>query len=124
MSRGRKPITQCTPGEWRTVVNELKACCPAPEGFEWRIMWCRGLGDKDSEDTGGYEIRAPVGSKRGTIYIRIVKGLSRMETIDTLIHELAHAYDVTCSPHHGWASDHSDTFWIWVGRIYRRWHGE
>lgn len=116
---GRKPITQCTAAEWREVTSQLKACCPAPEGYDWRFIWSRTLGDAA---TGEYRRKESTATSRGVVYVKVARGLSYCETIDTLMHEMAHAYDV--HGHHAWAGHHSDTFWIWVGRIYRRWHGE
>ena len=122
MGRGRKPIVQCTPHEWRELCNQLRACCPPPEGYDWRFVWCGELSGGD--DLGGCSRTEPRGVRRGTYRIKVIRGLSRIETLDTLIHEMAHAYDTTWGPHHGWGGNHSDTFWIWVGRIYRRWYGE
>jgi len=70
---------------------------------------------------GDCERREPKDGTRGAIIIRVAKGMSESETIDTLIHEVAHSYDMWT--HHSWSGDHSDTFWIWVGRIYRRFWG-
>lgn len=118
--KGRKPVVQCTLSEWREITTKLRACCPPPEGYDWRFLWCKAL--SNGACVGECERKEPrKGRHRGTYYIRAAKGLSYQETLDTLMHEMAHAYD--WGPHHGWAEEHSDTFWIWLGRIYRRWYG-
>jgi len=88
-------------------------------------MWSTAVLDKDDR-RGDCERREPKKDKRGQavrgqIIVRVAKGMSESETIDVLIHEVAHAYDMWT--HHSWYGDHSDTFWIWVGRVYRRYWG-
>jgi hypothetical protein len=117
MARGRTPIVQCTASEWRDACRTVRACVPPPDGFAWRFVWCRNLND----DRGDCERRAGSAGRLGVITIRIERGMSRNETIDVLIHEVAHAFDKW--DHHGWSGDHSDTFWIWCGRVYRRFWG-
>ena len=94
------------------MVCRLRACCPPPEGFAWQI----GRSRRISVDATGDCLR----QRNGVIRVRVAHGLSPTETLDTLIHELAHGYDMWT--HHRWADEHSDTFWIWVGRIYRAYH--
>ena len=57
----------------------------------------------------------------GTITVRIARGMSESETVETLIHEVAHAFDAWT--HHSWAGDHSDTWGVWYARVYRRYWG-
>jgi len=121
----RKSVTQCTRGEWNNMTERMRSCCPAPEGYSWRFMWSTKV--LDHGNRGDCERREPKKDekgkiiKRGQIIIRVAKGMSENETIDVLIHEVAHAYDMWT--HHAWSGDHSDTFWIWNGRIYRRYWG-
>lgn len=115
--KGRKPITQCTEGEWREISRKFRACIPPPEGYIWRLIFSKSLHD----DWGKCDRKDGRAGRPGTIYIRITRGMSKSETEETLLHEAAHAFDMWT--HHAWAGDHSDTFWLWMGRLYRRYHG-
>jgi len=95
------------------MVSRLRASCPAPEGWSWRFSRSASLGD----DALGDCLR----QKNRVIRVRVAFGMSPTETLDTLIHEMAHGYDMWT--HHSWNGDeHGDTFWIWSGRVYRRYH--
>lgn len=116
---GRKPVPQCTQSEWKDMTDKMRSCCPAPQGYSWRFMWSKKCFSEGSR--GDCERRQPQGTQRGQILVRIGRGMSETETADILIHEVAHAYDMWT--HHAWSGDHSATFWIWVGRVYRRYWG-
>lgn len=102
----------CTKSEWREICDQFRACVPAPEGWRWSIRRVSKLPPGQTGDCS-----------RGTkiITIKVLSGMSWMETVDTLLHEAAHGFDRW--DHHGWSGDHSDTFFIWFGRLYRRFHG-
>ena len=114
---GRKPIVQCTAGEWRAIVQRMKSCVSPPEGYTWRFVWSATLEDHGRAD----RTLSKVEGRKGTFTVTIRKGMSESETTETLIHEVAHVFDKW--DHHGWAGDHSDTYFIWYGRIHRRYHG-
>ncbi len=114
---GRKVVTQCTAAEWRSMCRRVKSCIPPPEGYAWRFVWSTAL----EGDEGDCSRVLGKDGRLGTFRIRVAKGLSEKQTIDVLLHECAHAFDWT--EHHGWLTDHSSTFWIWLGRLFRRYHG-
>lgn len=114
----RKLVTQCTDAEWKAMVNRVKSCCPPPEGYDWRFTRTASIEDNDNGECTRKEGKD---GKRGVIVVRVRKGMSESETVDTLIHEVAHGYDMWT--HHSWAGDHSDTFFLWYGRVYRRYWG-
>ena len=94
------------------MLRRMRACCPAPEGWHWALQRSRAL-DGDMGDC--------LRQKNGTIRCRVAYGLSQTETLDTLMHEMAHGYDMWTQ--HAWNdNDHGATFWIWVGRLYRAYH--
>lgn len=118
----RKPIRyQCTDREWRDMCDKIRACCPPPEGYRWRFERSAKMAVEGNR-RGFCSRLEPTDKSPGRIWIRVQRGMSESETADVLIHEVAHSYDMWT--HHAWAGDHSDTMWIWVGRVYRRFHGE
>jgi len=116
---GRKPVVQCTAKEWKEMTRKMQACCPPPEGYVWHFVWSTKVLDENKR--GDCERRDPTDGRRGKCVVRVAKGLSETETSDILIHEVAHAFDMWT--HHSWSGDHGSTFWIWVGRIFRRYWG-
>ena len=120
--KGRKPVTQCSLSEWRGICQHLRACVQPPEGYTWRLVWSAKLSRPDSEHFGFVIKRGKDKRGRGTVTVVIARGMSQSETEDTLLHEVAHVFDMW-EHHHGWGGEHSDTFWLWLGRVYRRYHG-
>lgn len=120
MSRGRTPITACTRSEWSSIIQRVHACIPPPEGYTWRFVWTTRLPPDWLGDCS--RIPAKTEGSRGTILVRILRGLSASETELIVIHEVAHAFDMWT--HHGWGDDHGDTFFLWMGRIYRRYYSQ
>ena len=116
MPAGRKPVVRCTRSEWCAIKNRIHACCPPPEGYSWSLIRSDGVPSDRRGDCERHESRRP--GHRGKIVVRVATGMSESETVDVALHEVAHAYDAWC--HHGWQDDHGDTFWIWLGRVYRR----
>lgn len=114
---GRKPVTQCTAAEWREACRRVKSCIPPPENFSWRFVWSTAL-DGDEGDCSRVE---PKGGRLGVIRVRVAKGMSQRQTQDVLLHECAHGFQSWT--HHGWCTDHDDIFWVWLGRLWRRYHG-
>ena len=112
--RGRTPISNvCTDGEWREMVRRMRSCCPPPEGWAWKMYRSSAIGDDDLGDCGR--------QKNRVICVRVAFGMSPTETLDTLMHEMAHGYDMWTN--HAWNDDeHGTTFWVWYGRIYRSYH--
>lgn len=109
---GREAVKACTRREWQAILRDFRAAIPPPEGKEWRFKLTRKLAD------------GQLGECSRTlkfVTLTVLQGLSVSETEDTLIHEAAHGFDRW--DHHGWAGDHSDTFFLWYGRIYRKYHG-
>ena len=117
MSRGRTPVVQCTDTEWRVACRRMRATVPPPEGFSWRFAWSKTTG----ENFADCDRKPGRGSRSGSMVIRVARGLSEAWTTELLIHEVAHAFDRW--DNHGWSGDHSDTYWIWHGRIWRRFWG-
>ena len=119
--RKRKPVVQCSLGEWKAICSRMKSCVPAPEGYSWRFVWSVKVGEEGKR--GDCERREPKeGRSNGVMVVRVMKGMSETETEDVLIHEVAHAFDKW--EHHSWQGDHSGTFYIWLGRIERRYRGQ
>lgn len=86
--------------------------CPPPEGHEFRIVRVpqEDLGDKDG-DCG----------KHGRVFtVRVSRDLTVGETVETLIHEVAHAYD--WRPYSALGSDHGATWGVWYARVYGHFH--
>lgn len=117
---GRKPVTQCTAKQWREMCAKMRSTCAAPEGYRWRFVHSVKVGKE--EKRGDCERAMPKNDRPGHMIVRVLKGMSETETEDVLIHEVGHAFDKW--EHHGWAGDHSDTFYIWLGRIERRYRGQ
>lgn len=120
MAAGRKPVVQCTTSEWKAICNRMRSSCPPPDGYAWRFVHSVKCGKEGNR--GDCQRRPPKDGRRGFMEIRILKGMSETETEDVLIHEVAHAFDKW--DHHGWAGDHSDTFYIWLGRVERRYRAQ
>ena len=59
--------------------------------------------------------------KNRVIRVRVAFGMSPTETLDTLMHEMAHGYDMWTN--HRWnGTEHGPTFWIWYGQVYNAYH--
>lgn len=97
----------------------MRACAPAPADHAWRFVRSAAL----STDTRGLTSIGPSPGPGGLrqITIRIDRELSEAATAETLIHEVAHAYDSWT--HHAWAGDHSATWGVWYSRVYCRYWG-
>lgn len=121
MSRGRTPVKQCTDAEWRSMCRRMRATTAPPEGYAWRFQWCESM-RTTGEDQADCARKPGRNGRTGTMLIRIMRGISESETIELLIHEVAHAFDRW--DHHGFGGDHSDTYFIWYGRIWRRYWGQ
>ena len=98
---GRKPITQCTDGEWKAIVQHARAVCPPPAGWTYRIYRTRAMGDAAGT--------CLVDREKKVITIKIGKGYSEPYTRDLMAHELAHALAWQHSPH-VFAADHDETW--------------
>ena len=70
-----------------------------------------------TEEDGYCEIKDPT----GRFAIVVDSRLSQRETVDTLIHELAHVLD--WSHVHGHTQDHGPTWGVRYAYVYRRYHG-
>lgn len=121
MSRGRKPVVQCTQAEWKEITRRMAASCSPPDGFVWRFVWAARCSLNDDGAAGTITRKEPTGGRPGVLTIRIEKGESYQSTAATLIHEVAHAFDMWT--HHSWAGDHSATFGVWWARVHCRYHG-
>lgn len=87
---GRKPVTQCTDKEWKTLCQQVRAMCPPPTGWKLRLYRSKSIehyGDCTVEEA------------KKQIVIRIRHGLSLGHTYEIVTHELAHAYAWQHSPH-------------------------
>lgn len=108
----RTYVRACTRQQWHAILRDFKAAIPPPNGREWRFRLVTDLPENqlgECRRSGKY------------VTLTVLQGLSVSETEDTLLHEAAHGFDRW--DHHGWSGDHSDTFFLWFGRIYRRYHG-
>lgn len=82
---GRKPITQCTRAEWDEIKSKARSMFPAPPGWKFVYVWA-DLGDDCHGDCRR-------NFDRRTFTIRVARFMSRLQTEEVLIHEVAHAYD-------------------------------
>lgn len=123
MSRGRKPVTQCTRAEWRAMCSRMRSVMPPPDGYDWRFLWVEArAGDARSDiERNPVCLHHPTARRRGIIIVRVERGQSEAATAECLIHEVAHAFDIWT--HHAFAGDHSATWGVWYARTYCQFWG-
>ena len=121
MPARRRTIPTCTAAQWRAILDQFNATIPPPGGWRWRVdrVPRRRLGG-DHGDCDRVQLGRG-GQPGGVIALRVADDMSDSETADVLLHEAAHGFDRWDT--HGWGGDHGDTFWLWLGRLYRRYHG-
>ena len=98
----------------------MRASMAPPDGYSWRFVWSAPIAGDDSR---GDVDRLPIsvregapGGRCGVITCRVRRGQSEAATAETLIHEVAHAFDMWT--HHGHAGDHSATWGVLYARVY------
>ena len=119
MSKGRKPVVECTAGEWRALCQLARATVPPPYRYAWNFVHSTGVGKIGREGDAELSPRreALKENKTGRAIVRVAKGLSYGHTLLILIHEMAHALD-SWSPA-AQRGHHDVHFDIMHGQVYR-----
>jgi len=105
--------SRCTGPQWAEAVARLEERVPISR--EVHVTYQRR---PLPSDTAGH---AELLDDTGRFAIAVSSSLSYSETVDVLIHELAHVLD--WSPVHGYTQDHGPTWGIHYAYVYRRFHG-
>jgi hypothetical protein len=103
----------CGTSRFREICEHLRSKCPPPRGI--RIRFRRLAREHLKGDHGET-------TQRGrTISVAVADNLTEVETIDTLIHEYAHA--MTWRPFHALMHDHDAMWGVAFAQIYTAYHG-
>ena len=103
---------RCSAAEWRDAVARLQERVQLHPDVH--VTYLR----KPLTTEAGY---CELQDATGRFLIVIDSRLSQRETVDTLIHELAHVLD--WSHVHGHTQDHGPTWGVRFAYVYRRYHG-
>ncbi|TXH18220.1 MAG: hypothetical protein E6R03_02495 [Hyphomicrobiaceae bacterium] len=106
-------LTVCSDDEWDDILENVKERIRFPRGHKVEF---RRADQDEGQGMDGWTTKPG----RRLFDVAIRREMTYGQTIDTILHELAHVFN--WQEHTPWRNDHSPTFWVYLGEVYCAYH--
>lgn len=106
-------LTACSEDEWEDILENVSERIRLPRGHKVEF---RRANPDENRGLDGWTSKPG----RRLFEVAIQSDLTYGQTIDTVLHEIAHV--LNWQEHTPWRNDHSPTFWVHLGEVYCAYH--